>query len=67
MPTLQEIIYTAGYTGQTNEAWHEFWDDEGIPGKAWNDRMFLWLGTLGYTGSLPDRISQFLDDGGTIS
>lgn len=65
--TLQEVIYNAGYTGQTNEAWHEFWDVKLIPSGSWNDRMNTWLGTLGYTGALPDRIKKFLDDGGTIS
>ena len=46
--------------GQINDMWMNYWDDLGIVEIQFNDRMNAWLGSLGYTGSLPDRYSQWI-------
>ena len=59
--TLQEIVVAEGFTGQFNDAWHEFFDSQIITKGSWNDRMSEFLETvLGYTGSLSDKIATFV-------
>jgi hypothetical protein len=43
-----------------NDMWMEYWDTLSVPEIAFNDRMFSWLGSLGYTGSYSDRYSQWV-------
>jgi len=34
----------------------------GASGKTFNDLMFDWLGVLGYTGSLTERVAKWTED-----
>ena len=56
---MTEWIEANGAGGQTNEAWLKYMLGAGASGKTFNDLMFDWLGVLGYTGSLSDRIAAW--------
>ncbi len=45
-----------------NDMWMIYWDSLAIAGNNFNDRQYAWLGSLGYVGSLPDRLSQWRHD-----
>jgi hypothetical protein len=45
-----------------NDMWMEYWDTLSVPGDAFNDRMFQWLGSIGYTGAYSDRYSKWVRD-----
>jgi len=64
-----EFLLAAGIPfKQVNDMWMGYFDTLSIQGSNYNDRMFKWLGDLGFTGSLPDRYSQWQksDQTGTL-
>ena len=56
---MTEWIAANGEGGQTNEAWLKYMLGAGASGKTFNDLMFDWLGILGYTGSLTERVAAW--------
>jgi hypothetical protein len=52
-------IRSLGYSDQVNDDFHLFMDSQGIPKGAFNDRFMAYLGGLGYTGTLSDRIKAW--------
>lgn len=56
---MTEWIEANGAGGQTNEAWLKYMLGAGASGKTFNDLMFDWLGILGYTGSLTERVAKW--------
>jgi hypothetical protein len=48
-----------GAGGQVNEAWMTYMRGAGASGGTYNELMYNWLGGLGYTGSLPDRLEAW--------
>jgi len=58
---MTEWIEANGAGGQTNEAWLKYMLGAGASGKTFNDLMFDWLGVLGYTGSLTERVAEWTE------
>ena len=58
---MTEWIEANGAGGQTNEAWLKYMLGAGASGKTFNDLMFDWLGILGYTGSLTERVAEWTE------
>ena len=58
---MTEWIEANGAGGQTNEAWLKYMLGAGASGKTFNDLMFDWLGILGYTGSLTERVAKWTE------
>ena len=56
---LTDWIEANGAGGQVNEAWITYMKAAGASGTTFNDLMFSWLGGLGYTGSLSDRVAAW--------
>jgi len=52
-------IEANGAGGQVNEAWITYMKGAGASGTTFNELMFSWLGGLGYTGNLSDRVSAW--------
>ena len=57
--TMTAWIEANGAGGQVNDAWITYMKGAGASGKTFNDLMFSWLGGLGYTGSLSDRVAAW--------
>ncbi len=55
-----EFLMTEGVPfTNLNDMWMIYWDSIPVEGNNFNDRMYRWLGSLGFAGSLPDRYSQW--------
>ena len=57
--SMTDWIEANGAGGQVNDAWITYMKGAGASGKTFNDLMFSWLGGLGYTGSLSDRVAAW--------
>ena len=58
---MTEWIEANGAGGQTHEAWLKYMLGAGASGKTFNDLMSDWLGILGYTGSLTERVAKWTE------
>ena len=54
-PYVDTLAAVDPTSGDAQDAWHEFWDEEGIAIGNYGDRAFAWLGGLGFTGDLASR------------
>lgn len=54
--SLKDIAYK---NKDINVLWHIYWDSLSIAGVDTNTRKFAWLGSLGFTGTLPERESRY--------
>lgn len=58
----------AGVTSDNlNEAWFQFLTLQGQTSGTLNDRMYKWLGSKGYEGSLDDRLYQMYQNESSLS
>lgn len=57
--TMTAWIEANGAGGQVNDAWITYLKAAGASGMTFNELMFSWLGGLGYTGSLSDRVAAW--------
>ena len=57
--TMTAWIEANGAGGQVNDAWITYMKAAGASGTTFNDLMFSWLGGLGYTGNLSDRVAAW--------
>lgn len=55
---LKALLRCGATKRNINEAWLEFLAKEGFAEGALNDRMYAWLGSKGYKGTLSDRLYQ---------
>lgn len=62
---LQFLLANGAMTKNTTDAFKEFLMTKGFSGQV-NDQWYKYLGSLGYTGALPDRVAQFWAAGGVI-
>ncbi len=55
-----EFLMTEGIPfTNLNDMWMIYWDSLSVEGNNFNDRMYRWLGSLGYEGSLSDRYKMW--------
>lgn len=55
-----EFLMTQGIPfTNVNDMWMIYWDSLSVEGRNFNDRMYRWLGSIGYEGSLSDRYKMW--------
>jgi hypothetical protein len=62
---LSVIIATNGES--VSDLWKQFLIERGVTAGHPNDMMNTWLGSLGYTGALSDRLAQYWAAGGGVA
>ena len=55
------ILSLDGYTGSIADRAIQYLTDQGFTTGSLTDKKMAWLGSLGYTGSLNDRLSQWIN------
>ena len=56
---LQWLRDNGATSGNINDAWREFLAEQGFDSGNYTDDLYAYLGSLGYTGALTDRIYQW--------
>lgn len=67
LETIWLLTETGASSGHVNDLWYLLLEQQGFSTGSLGDRLFDWLRSLGYTGSLNDMLYQFWSDGGVIT